>query len=269
MKRQGPEHRQEFTIFFIGDYGKQVLSQFRILKRRYPISSKCKFVSMDINSEDGFIQLSDGPDPADIFPMTINCDIACFVMDAREPNAVALAENTCRSIRKSTDAIFLCLTPTVGNTVKRETFHMAVATFAAGSDLCADLLLTLHNTYLGCGNMGSIQCLKYLFDIMELKHNYYQAAVGRAVQKGDLSEINIPGMIRDVFRYIDERRGHTVNGSFYGVLEMNPSEMHVLPFYHDVMTALAEKIENHEHGVIVHLGLQRKEVRLTILNLLK
>jgi hypothetical protein len=92
MKEIMEQPGQEFVIYFIGHYGKQVFEQFRPLRRQYPIQKKCEHVTMDVHSEEGFILVSDDRDPVDLLVKSMNCDLACFVMDTRQEESVALSE---------------------------------------------------------------------------------------------------------------------------------------------------------------------------------
>ena len=146
-------------------------------------------------------------------------------MDARQPDAVALAESICRILLASTTAVQVCLSPVIGVIPIADTFNMIVETFARGKDLSADVLLFLYNTYLGCGRMGEFNCIKSMFDDIALDGNHYRARVGVAMQKGDLPEIDVASLVSDAF--IPIRRsfaGDHDNGFIMGILEMFHSE---------------------------------------------
>jgi hypothetical protein len=269
MKEIMEQPGQEFVIYFIGNYGKQVFEQFRSLRRQYPIQKKCEHVTMDVNSEEGFILVSDNHDPVDLLVKSMNCDLACFVMDTRRAESVALSEGICKVLKLTTEPYFLCLSPVMGNITKKEMFNLSVATYSTRGDLSADFLLTLYNTYLGCGGIGEFQCLKYLFEIADLKYSRYSAIVGIDTQQGNLQKIDIPKLVTNALHYLDHPFSKRPLSSIYGVLEINSSERDVLSFFHAVQMYLSRTMDQKESILIVHPGLQQKEVKLTLLNIIE
>jgi len=259
--------KQEFVVYFFGDYGRQVLERFRYLRRLNPIREKCDNITMDVNSEVGFITVSEYLNPIDLVVRTLNADVACVVMDTRQPNAVALAETICEIGRRGQGNIFICLSPVISNTVKKGTFNMAVETLSGNIDLSASFLLTLWNTYLGCGGMGEFQCMKYLIDVAELQNNRFVAVIGEAVQKGNIRQIDIARLTTSALRVIMEWHKNDLGGIYYGMLELNPSESHILPFLDNVSTTIQQAIGGQSHGLMIHLGLTQQVVKLTMLNL--
>jgi len=260
---------QEFVIYFIGQYGKQVFAQFRSLRRQYPIQKKCEHVSMDVHSEEGFLLVSDYRDPVDLLVKSMNCDLACFVMDTRQSESVALAEIICSIVEEAAGRIFICLSPTFSNLPGKKPFNLSVTTSSIGHDLTPDFLISLYNTYLGCGDMGEFQCLKYLFEIADLKSSHYSAIVGINTQQGNLQKIDIPKLVTNTLRHLDHQSNKRPIGSIYGVLEINSSERNVLSFFHAVQMYLSQTMDQKESVLIVHPGLQQKEVKLTLLNIIE
>ena len=261
--------RQEFVIYFIGQYGKQVFEQFRSLRRQYPIQKKCDHIKMDVHSEEGFILVSDDRDPVDLLVKSMNCDLAGFVMDTRQLESVALSEAICKAWEQRTKPNLFCLSPVMSSIVKKEMFNLLVETFSTRGDLSASFLLTLYNTYLGCGGMGEFQCLKYLFEIADLKSSRFSAIVGIDIQQENLQKIGIPKLVTNTLRYLDYPSRHKPIGSIYGVLEINSTERNVLSFFHTVQMYLSQTINEKESILIVHPGLQQKEVKLTLLNIIE
>jgi len=58
-----------------------------------------------------------------------------------------------------------------------------------------------------------------------------------------------------------------LGGIYYGMLELNPSESHILPFLDNVSTTIQQAIGGQSHGLMIHLGLTQQVVKLTMLNL--
>jgi hypothetical protein len=268
MKEVMEQPGQEFVIYFIGQYGKQVFEQFRSLRRQYPIQKKCDHIKMDVHSEEGFILVSDDRDPVDLLVKSMNCDLAGFVMDTRQLESVALSEAICKAWEQRTKPNLFCLSPVMSSIVKKEMFNLSVETFSTRGDLSADFLLTLYNTYLGCGGMGEFQCLKYLFEIADLKSSRFSAIVGINIQQGNLQKIDIPKLVTNTLHYLDHPSRNQPIGSTYGVLEINSAERGVLSFFHAVQMYLSRTMDRKDSFLIVHPSLQQKEVKLTLLNIL-
>jgi hypothetical protein len=136
-------------------------------------------------------------------------------------------------------------------------------------NLSTDLLLTLYNTYLGCGGMGEFQCLKYLFEIADLKNSRFSAIVGIDIQQGNLQQIDIPKLVTNTLHYLDHPSSKRPISLIYGVLEINSSERDVLSFFYAVQMYLSRKMNQKESCLIVHPGLRQKEVKLTLLNIIE
>jgi len=269
MKEIMEQPGQEFVIYFIGHYGKQVFAQFRSLRRQYPVQKKCEHVTMDVHSEEGFILVSDYHDPVDLLVKSMNCDLACFVMDTRQAESVILSETICKAWKQRTKPNIFCLSPVISNIVKKEMFSLSVETSSTRGDLSADFLLTLYNTYFGCGGMGEFQCLKYLFEMADLKNSRFSAIVGIDTQQGNLQKIDIPKLVNNALHYLDHPSRNKPIGSIYGVLEINSSERNVLSFFYAVQMYLSQTMDEKESFLIVHPGLQQKEVKLTLLNIIE
>jgi hypothetical protein len=190
-------------------------------------------------------------------------------MDTHQAESVALSEAICKAWGQRIKHIIFCLSPVISNIVKKEMFNLSVETFSTRGDLSADLLLTLYNTYLGCGDMGEFQCLKYLFEIADLKYSRYLAIVGIDTQQGNLQKIDIPKLVNNTLRYLDHPSNKRPIGSIYGVLEINSSERDVLSFFHAVQMYLSQTMDEKESFLIVHPSLRQKEVKLTLLNIIE
>jgi hypothetical protein len=190
-------------------------------------------------------------------------------MDTRRAESVALSEGICKVLKLTTEPYFLCLSPVMGNITKKEMFNLSVATYSTRGDLSSDLLLTLYNTYLGCGEMGEFQCLKYLFEIADLKYSRFSATVSIDIQQGNIQKIDVPKLVTNSIRYLDHPSSNKPIGSIYGVLEINSSERNVLSFFHAVQMYLNRTMDQKESILIVHPGLQQKEVKLTLLNIIE
>lgn len=269
LKTVSMEPPQDLVIYFMGQYGRHVFESFRHLRRQYPILNRCDHVSMDVNSEDGFILVTDHHDPLDLLMKSTSANVACFVMGVRQPDAMALADSICKVLRKSSSPIIMCLTPFKSNLPAEGTFNLTVNTCARGYDLSAHLLLVLYNTYLGCGMMGNNQCLKVLFDIADFDNNVYQATVGMAHEKGKLDKIDAFKFVADAFCYLKNPFSNHAIGRIFGIVEMSRLEMHVIPFYSKVLNTISQISGRDESDchLICHLGIVKPEVRLTILNL--
>jgi len=224
---------------------------------------------MDIHSEEGFVLVSDDRDPVDLLVKSMNCDLACFVMDTRQFESVALAEAIYKAMKQMIKPNIFCLSPVISNIVKKEMFNLSVATYSTRGDLSSDLLLTLYNTYLGCGEMGEFQCLKYLFEIADLKYSRFSATVSIDIQQGNIQKIDVPKLVTNSIRYLDHPSSNKPIGSIYGVLEINSSERNVLSFFHSVQMYLSRTIDQKDSFLNVHPGLQQKEVKLTLLNIIE
>ena len=117
--------------------------------------------------------------------------------------------------------------------------------------------------------MGEFQCLKFLFEIADLKYSRLSAIVGIDTQQGNLQQIDIPKLVTNTLRYLDHPFSYKPIGSIYGVLEINSSERNVLSFFHAVQMYLSRTMDEKESTLIVHPGLQQKEVKLTLLNIIE
>jgi len=224
---------------------------------------------MDVHSEEGFILVSDDHDPVDLLVKSMNCDLACFVMDTRQAESVALSEAICKAWKQRTKPNIFCLSPVMSNIVKKEMFNLSVETFSTRGDLSPDFLLTLYNTYFGCGDMGEFQCLKYLFEIADLKCSRYSAKLGIDIQQGNLQKIDIPKLVTNALHYLDHPSNKRPIGSIYGVLEINSAEWSVLSFFHAVQMYLSQTMDQKESFLIMHPSLQQKEAKLTLLNIIE
>lgn len=256
------EHKQEFVIFFIGGYGRQVLGEFNDLRGKYPILNPCRHITMDTRSEAGLIKVSDNSGLTEVLVKSLNCEVACFVLDSRNPESLALAEMIGGVLKRQTGAVLLCLSPVVSDSLKGDLFNFTVETLTKDQDFTSRSLLTLYNAYLGCGSMGCFQCLKFLFDSMELKKKHFRAKVGIAIQKGKIGQFDSAKLVRDAISQCH----HPANtpASCWGILEMNPSEDKALQFYDEVFFLINESMGMQDNAVILHLGLAWEEAKLTI-----
>ena len=89
------------------------------------------------------------------------------------------------------------------------------------------------------------------------------------IQHGNLQKIDIPKLVTNALRYLDHPSRNIPIGSIYGVLEINSSERGVLSFFHAVQMYLSQTMDEKESVLIVHPGLQQKEVKLTLLNIIE
>lgn len=256
------EQKQEFVIFFIGDHGRRVGGEFKCLKRQYPIPNQCRHITMNVLSEAGLMELPDNFDHVEILSRFLNCEVACFVLDTRDPESLAWAELISDVFKQRSQATLMCLSPVISNNLKRDFFNLTIETLAKDQDLTAGTLLTLYNTYLGCGLMGCFQCLKLLFDSMELDKKHLRAKAGVAIQKGTMDQIDPGKLVLEANPQCQNPGDMDI--AYLGILEMNPSEDKALVLYQEVYSGINEQMGTQDNAVILHLGLTREEAKLTI-----
>jgi len=153
----------EFVIFFIGDYGKALSGTFRDLKAENPIIRRCDHIGMDVDSDDGFIDLATSGEAMGTLSKLSGVKLAVFVMDMGMPEDLALARFLAGAL-KAGESRFIALSPGRIGIEENYPFDLVFETQAPEGDAALSFLLTLHNTYLGCGGMGSIMCMKYFLD---------------------------------------------------------------------------------------------------------
>lgn len=257
--------KQDLVIYFVGEYGRQIMTRFRHLKAQNPIMNKCRHVTMTINPDEALIPVFDDSACIELLAKAHGCRLGILVLDAGRKDSVAQAETLSRVLKINTDGMLICLTPAISQGCPSDLSNLTIETFSRNKDLSAPLLLTLYNTYLGCGGMGNIQCLKYLLDAMELKNKHLRASAGIAVHQGNIDQIDIANFVMEAVSYIQGPRDAYGNNPVYGILEMNPLEENALSFYCEVSNGVGHAMGFIEPAMIVHLGLKKSEVKLTII----
>ncbi|RJR23748.1 MAG: hypothetical protein C4582_05025 [Desulfobacteraceae bacterium] len=153
----------DFVIFFIGDYGKALSGNFRTLKAESPVIRRCDHIRMDVNSDDGFVELKTSGEAMEALPRLSGVKLAVFVVDMAMPEDLALARFLAGALRAD-ESRFVAITPARFGIEESCPFDLVFETQTHQGDAALSFLLTLHNTYLGCGGMGSIMCMKYFLD---------------------------------------------------------------------------------------------------------
>lgn len=250
----------DLIIYFIGEYGERILNQFRHWRKRYPILNRCRNVSMNILSEEHLIYISDisGLDAENCHKN--NPNVACFIFDSSQHDTTLLAITMAERLP---DAIRLCFSPDCSESMIRNVFNMVINTSYDNRDATARVLITIYNTYLGCGQMGNIQCLKYLFSAIEIADHHYFTRVGLALQKEKKSCYDLEKLVADAIHGIRDSMWH--DETFIGLLEMNP-EINAIHVLNEILPQFKHKhIDN--ISLIAHLSIKQKTMRLTLLSL--
>jgi len=217
--------KKEFIIFFLGHYGQSVFAEFGQLRKRYPIWVRRGDITMDVYSEEGFILVSDAQDPVELLAESCNCDFACFIMDSLESGCVALAEIISRRLQQCTDPARIGFAKNATD-LEKALFHLTVEPVFAGQDLCAHLLITLYNNYLGERGFQDLFTSKSFYGDM-LKQRHWLAQGGVAIHRGKLCELFIQVLVTEANRSIQELILVT-KGLYLIFLETPPSHENVI-----------------------------------------
>lgn len=249
---------KDLIVYFIGEYGERIFNQFRYWRKRYPILNKCSNVSMDLSSEEHLIHISGISDAIESCPES-RPNVACFVFDSSRHDTTLLARTMAE---RQPGAKRLCFSPNYSESMYRDMFNMVINTSFEGRDCTARVLTTIYNLFLGCGQMGNIQCLKYLFGAIDLADHHYFSRVGLAIQREKKNCYDLDKLISDalggILDFIEN------NETILGFLEMHPG---IDAFY--VLNELLTKFKQYDVDIslIAHLSLKQTMIRLTLLSI--
>ena len=255
---------QDLIIFFIGRYGEKVFEEFQRLRLANPILHKCKHIDMDVNSNDGFIIVSEKDNMLDIIARCCNCKFAAFIMNSNSPADTVLVETITLILRRSGDKGIFCLTPLLKKEVDYINFDLVFETCTNGFDMTSSVLLTIYNTALGCGRMGNLMCFKLLYsDIKDREYN--RAKVGIAYRKQRINKINPYEIVLDACQGTGYEEK---NGCDYGLIfEVHDFNCHrILDIYTEILDMFSE-ISGCDFLSMVHAGLTETKVKLTVFRL--
>jgi len=196
------------TFFFLGEYGKKALEQFRRLERSEPILYPCQHVPSNSTVQLQLMEIGDDPDNVNRLISALFCDTAICVYDDCVPSDRGLAQVLCNLITKVGRAgLIMAMGPFKCIPVEDSGFDLTFQTWPNHADFMAQVLRTLYKTYVGCGRLGNCLCLKLnLQDILYEKcshgillyqdtvHHYKEinkVAFCRAlIENSKLSELN-------------------------------------------------------------------------------
>lgn len=257
LDKNNAPYDQDFVIYFIGEYGERILNQFRHWRKQYPILNKCSNVSMDLSSEEHLIHISGISAAIESCPES-RPNVVCFVFDSSRHDTTLLARTMAE---KQPGAIRLCFSPNYSESMYRNMFNMVINTSFEGRDCTAQVLLTIYNLFLGCGQMGNIQCLKYLFGAIELADHHYFSRVGLAIQRENKNCYDLNKLVNDAMGSILDFMED--DETILGLLEMHPG---INAF--NVLNELLTKFKQYEVDIslIAHLSLTQTMMRLTLLS---
>lgn len=257
LHKNKTSYNQDLIVYFIGEYGERILNQFRHWRKRYPVLNKCSNVSMDLSSEEHLIHISGISDAIESCHES-RPNVVCFVFDSSRHDTTLLARTMAE---RQPGAIRLCFSPNYSESMYRDMFNMVINTSFEGRDCTARVLLTIYNLFLGCGQMGNIQCLKYLFHAIDIADHHHFSRVGLAIQREKKNCYDLDKLVNDSIGSISESMED--DESIIGLLEMNPG-INAISVTNDII----EKIEcftNTLTGLVMHLGLKRREIKLTLI----
>ncbi len=253
----------EFVIFFIGDYGKALSGTFRELKAEYPVIRRCDHIGMDVNSDDGFVELETSGQAMEALSKLSGAKLAVFVVDMAMAEDLALARFLAGAL-KAGESRFIAISPGRIGIEENCPFDLVFETQTPEGDAALSFLLTLHNTYLGCGGMGSIMCLKYFLDyflvVMRFRYGRVVTAIRTRVE-GEEGRLRA-NMARVIEGFLELSQG--ISASPVCAIIETPFRGVDSLMVHDVAS---EELMRHFPectGCLVHPGLKETTIKMTL-----
>lgn len=257
----------DFVIFFIGGYGRAVSEEFRVLRERNPVIRKCGHISMDVSSDKGLVVVRSPDEAGSVLLRVERLKMGIFVVDMRDPEDLAIAEGIAKATRERAERL-IALTPGEALSASTALIDCVFETDLSGEDHCPSFLLTVHNTFLGCGGMGSIMCLKYFLDdfLVMRKHRFGRVLLSAEKEWGG-DERAFRSVLSDAMGSVVQDRTLEDDAPVWAILETSHKDND--PFkHHEVVSNTFEKVFNGFSGCLVHPALTESKMKLTIIEFL-
>ncbi|MGV8080327.1 MAG: hypothetical protein AB2L22_09750 [Syntrophales bacterium] len=256
----------DLSIFFVGDYGRRILQEYRNRRLRYPVQvPTMESIGLDINEEGEVILTKEGPITHDALPEARRSKLGIFVLDARAEKDLSIAEDLCRQISHERMARTICLTPEwpkrslIGTPI-----NLVLVTKSKVEDLAVPVLLTLNNTFLGYDTAGEYQQLTHLLDMMALGSSRYlmQAGVGRITERLD-PDTDARRLFEQAYRHVGQPTRET---KIFGILEASEVDELITDVFSGAYAVARKRLQvgDAPMTIVFHEGLAYPEARLTL-----
>ncbi|RJR21405.1 MAG: hypothetical protein C4582_07925 [Desulfobacteraceae bacterium] len=257
----------DFVIFFIGGYGRAVSESFRVLRERNPVIRKCGHIGMDVSSDRSLVLVTNFDEAASVLSMVERLKMGIFVVDMRDPGDFAIAEGIAKEVRGKGERL-IAMTPGEALSASRMLLDCVFETALSGKDLCPSFLLTLHNTFLGCGGMGSIMCLKYFLDyfLVMRKHRFGRVLISAEKEWGG-DELAVRSVLSDAMGSVVQDRTLEDDAPVWAILETHHEDKDPVK-HHEEISHMLEAAFPGFSGCLVHPGLSEPKMKLTIIEFL-
>lgn len=255
----------DLSIFFIGDYGRRILQEYLNRRVQYPVRVPViENIGLDISEEGEIILTKGGPILHEAMPKRDRSKLGIFVLDARDEEGLAIAEDLCRQISRERMARTICLTPEwPAESLIRTPFNVVLVTKPAGNDLTVPVLLTLRNTGLGRDESGECQHLTHLLDMMSLGSSRYlmQAGVGRITGRQD-PDTDAQRLFEQAYRHVGQPTRKT---RIFGILEANEEDELITDVFSGLYVVTRQRLQAGDAPMVIifHEGLAYPEAQMT------
>ncbi len=262
--REEADESPDFVIFFIGGYGRAVSERFGVLRERNPVIRKCGHIGMDVSSDNGMVEVRSPDEAGSVISRVERLKMGIFVVDMRDPEDLAIAEGIAKATRERAERL-IALTPGEALSASTALIDCVFETDLSGEDHCPSFLLTVHNTFLGCGGMGSIMCLKYFLDdlLVMRKHKFGRVLISAEKEWGG-DELAFRSVLPDAMGSVVQDRTLANDAPVWAILETSHEDNDPVK-HHEVVSHMLEAAFPGFSGCLVHPGLSESKMKLTII----
>lgn len=258
----------EFAIFFIGKYGRAVMGHFQRLRQIDPILKPCEHVTMNVHSEQGLYEIADAGDLMPVLAEAARLRLGCFVYDPAVPGAAAMA-GVVASMLKAPQNLIMSMTPRMPQgACSNQAFDFEFTTAAGAFDFTPSFLLTIHNTFLGCGQFGEYNCLKCHLESLRSVQRDRKGHVSVVFrERGCAEPATLTGMVVQGALLLQGNPGCGSLGALWGILEISYVDFQHqkgLDFF-DSTSEQLQRLSMAYEGCLFHPGLTGTKLKLSLI----
>lgn len=257
---------QDLSIFFIGDYGRRILQEYQEGKVRYPVQVPVmESIGLDLSEDGEIILTKEGPVIHEAMPKRERSKLGIFVLDVRDEEERSIAEDLCRQISHEPKVRTICLTPEwPKRNLSGTPFNVVLVTNSSEEDLAVPVLLTLHNTGIGCNESGDVQHLNHLLNMMSLESSRYLmlVGVGRIMERQD-PDTDARRLFERAYRHVGQPTRET---KIFGILEASEVDELITDVFSGAYAVARKRLQvgDAPMTIVFHEGLAYPEARLTL-----